>query len=212
MTFSVSDLDRYLFNEGRHFRLYEVLGGHLLDDAGARFAVWAPNAKAVSVVHDGNGWSPGLDVLEPQGSSGIWAGVVRNVGEGTRYKFALDTGDGMIDKADPFALSSEAPPRTASVLRRLDYGWGDATYVECRSERSRLDQPISIYEVHLGSFVRRPDGSLWSYRDLAERLVAHVCNLGFTHVELLPVMEHPFDGSWGYQSSGYFSPTARHGE
>ncbi|HVC24163.1 MAG TPA: 1,4-alpha-glucan branching protein GlgB [Acidimicrobiales bacterium] len=209
----VGELDRYLFNEGRHHRLYECLGGHLLDGAtgAARFAVWAPNATSVSVVHDGNGWRAGVDRLEPQASSGIWAGVVGGVDVGTRYKYALDTPRGRREKADPVAFACEAPPGTASVLTRLDYAWGDASWVARRAEIQGDRSPVSVYEVHLGSWRRRADGSSLTYEQAGTELAEYVTHMGFTHVELLPVMEHPFYGSWGYQTTGFFTPTARFG-
>jgi 1,4-alpha-glucan branching enzyme len=211
----VSSFDRHLFNEGRHHRVYQCLGGHLLDGEcegeGARFAVWAPHATAVSVVHDANGWVPGRDVLEPEGSSGIWAGIVDGVGPGTRYKYALESPEGPRLKADPCAFAAELPPATASVLTRLDHEWSDGPWMAGRAARQGPDSPLSIYEVHLGSWRRRHDGSYLSYEEIAEPLAEHVLAMGFTHVELLPVMEHPYYGSWGYQTTGYFAPTARYG-
>ena len=209
----VGDLDRYLFNEGRHHRLYDCLGAHPLGEAPGRtrFAVWAPNATAVSVVHDGNGWRPGTDRLAPQGSSGIWAGVVEGAAAGTRYKFAIDSPSGRRERADPVAFGTEEPPATASVVTRLDHEWGDGQWLAERARRQEQGAPISIYEVHLGSW-RRGEGGRWlRYEELAGPLVEHVTRLGFTHVELLPVMEHPFYGSWGYQTTSYFAPTARYG-
>ncbi|MDA8290564.1 MAG: 1,4-alpha-glucan branching protein GlgB [Actinomycetota bacterium] len=208
----VGELDRYLFNEGRHRRLYACLGAHLLDgDRSAVFAVWAPNATAVSVVHDGNGWRAGADPLEPQESSGIWAGVVDGVGPGTRYKYALDSRHGRREKADPLAFATEPPPATASVLTRLDHDWHDSSWMERRAERQGDGAPVAVYEVHLGSWRRRPDGSSLTYPEVGLALVEHVTRMGFTHVELLPVMEHPYFGSWGYQTTGFFAPTARYG-
>ncbi len=210
----IGDLDRYLFNEGRHFRLYEVLGAHPLgsdDGAGWRFAVWAPDAHAVSVVHDANGWRAGANRLEPQGDSGIWAGVLDDVGAGTRYKYAVEGRRGLQERADPFAFATEVPPRTASVLTRLPHTWTDAEHLGRRVRAQALDAPISVYEVHLGSWRRDAGGASLSYRAIAAPLVEHVSRLGFTHVEFLPVMEHPFYGSWGYQTSSFFAPTARYG-
>ncbi|MDA8038067.1 MAG: 1,4-alpha-glucan branching protein GlgB [Actinomycetota bacterium] len=209
----LSELDLYLFNEGRHFELYDHLGAHPLSDgSGASFAVWAPNAAAVSVVHDGNGWTPGADALGPQGSSGVWAGAVGGLPPGTRYKYRIEPRSGPVrDKADPFAFRSEEPPLTASVYCPLEYSWKDADWVSKRPRRQADGQAMSIYEVHLGSWRRRPDGSWLTYGELAEQLADHVSREGFSHVELLPVMEHPFYGSWGYQTTGYFAPTARYG-
>ncbi|HTX01501.1 MAG TPA: 1,4-alpha-glucan branching protein GlgB, partial [Acidimicrobiales bacterium] len=209
----IGDMDKFLLNEGRHFRLYDVLGAHPLgagSPGGTHFAVWAPNATAVSVIHDGNGWVAGHDRLEPQGSSGIWAGIVE-AGPGTCYKYAVDTKEGILEKADPFAFATELPPRTASIVADLDHSWNDAAWSAERAHRQDLAEPISIYEVHLGSFRRRPDGSFLTYEELAEALVAHAGRLGFTHVELLPVMEHPYYGSWGYQTTSFFAPSARYG-
>ncbi len=208
--------DLYLFNEGTHRRLGEKLGAHLLDapERGARFAVWAPNARAVSVVGDFNGWSPGVDELRPVASSGIWAGTVPEAAHGDVYKYALVTGSGArLLKADPCAAWCEVPPRTGSVVWDLAYDWGDEAWMAGRAARSAPDAPMSIYEVHLGSWWRSPDepGRLPGYRELAPRLIEHVAAAGFTHVELLPVMEHPFYGSWGYQVTGYFAPTSRYG-
>jgi 1,4-alpha-glucan branching enzyme len=209
----VSELDRYLFNEGRHYRLYDCLGGHLLPSSPgfAHFAIWAPAASAVSVVHDGNGWQAGVDPLEPQGSSGIWSGVVGAVGEGTRYKYAIDSPAGRREKADPLAFASEEAPATASVLTQLDFAWHDEEWMSTRSERQAGSEPISAYEVHLGSWRHGPHGALLTYEQMAGPLVDHVTRLGFTHVELLPVMEHPFYGSWGYQTTGFFAPSSRYG-
>jgi len=207
------ELDRYLLNEGRHHRLYEVLGAHRLAGAPDRwsFAIWAPNATAVSVVHDQNGWRAGRDRLEPQASSGIWAGTVEGVGEGTRYKYSLDTPAGRRERADPLAFATEVPPRTASVLTGLDHRWGDAEWMAGRRSAQGPQAPISVYELHLGSWRRHGDGSYLSYAEVAGPLVEHVTSLGFTHVELLPVMEHPFYGSWGYQTTSFFAPSSRYG-
>ena len=210
----IGEVDRYLFNEGRHFRLYDVLGAHPLgarDGGGWHFAIWAPNATAVSVIHDHNAWVPGRDPLEPQGTSGLWSGVVHGVNVGTRYKFAIETAHGTREKADPLAFATETPPRTASVLTRLDHAWHDEDFIARRPVIQSREAPISIYEVHLGSFRRHEDGRHLSYRELAGPLIDHVCALGFTHIELLPVMEHPFYGSWGYQTSSFFAPTSRYG-
>jgi 1,4-alpha-glucan branching enzyme len=206
-------LDLHLFNEGRHFRLYERLGAHLRGDgASATFAVWAPNARSVSVIHDGNGWDPSADRLEPQASSGIWAGEVGGAGPGTRYKFRLEGADGQSrEKADPFAFASECPPLSASVVADLSFSWQDGDFMSDRPALQAPERPMSIYEVHLGSWRRRTDGSFYNYREIAPMLADHVERHGFTHVELLPVMEHPYYGSWGYQTTCYFAPTARYG-
>jgi len=212
----ISDADLYLFAEGRHLRVPDMLGAHALPDGSAtRFAVWAPNAREVSVLTDGNGWTPGADRLTPRGSSGIWEGVVPGMTTGGAYKFhILSNHNGYaVDKADPLALWAETPPRTASVVWDLDYEWHDADWMATRRAHSALDAPVSIYEVHLGSWRRVPDQGdrPLGYREIAPLLVEHVHRLGFTHVELLPVTEHPFYGSWGYQTTGYFAPTSRYG-
>ena len=209
----LGDQDLFLFNEGTHRRLGERLGAHPVP-GGTYFAVWAPSARAVSVIGDFNGWDAGSHPLRPRASSGVWEGVVLGVGQGALYKFQLQGPDGSThQKCDPFGRWHEAPPRTASVVWDLGYTWGDAQWMRARGGKQALGAPISIYEVHLGSFRRVPEeGDRWlSYRELAPLLADHVVRQGYTHVELLPVMEHPFGGSWGYQVTGYFAPTARHG-
>ncbi|MGA2209874.1 MAG: 1,4-alpha-glucan branching protein GlgB [Acidimicrobiales bacterium] len=204
----------YLFNEGRQFQLYDHLGAHLLPGgAGARCAVWAPNAEAVSVRHDRNDWAAGADPLCPVGSSGVWAGDVPAMTTGTRYKFHIVPRRGSPrDKADPLAFGTEEPPLSASVLTDLSYAWGDGDWMSGRRAHGDLaGEAVSIYEVHLGSWRRHPDGRFLSYAELAEPLADHVIAHGFTHVQLLPVMEHPYYGSWGYQTTGYFAPSARWG-
>ncbi|HKK08111.1 MAG TPA: 1,4-alpha-glucan branching protein GlgB, partial [Gemmatimonadota bacterium] len=180
-----------------------------------RFAVWAPDAERVSVVGSFNGWDPGADALEPRGSSGIWEGFVEGVGPGALYKYRIVSREGgyTVEKADPFGFGHEEPPRTASVVRDLSYAWGDDAWMASRGGRIGREDPVSIYEVHAGSWRRIPEegGRSPGYREIAPRLAEHVGSLGFTHVELLPVMEHPFYGSWGYQTTGYFAPTARYG-
>ncbi len=213
----LTDDDLWQFNEGTHSRLHHLLGGHLHPDgSGATFAVWAPNAADVSVVGDFNGWQSGVDGLAPVGSSGIWQGVAPAAHEGNRYKFRIASRERgyVVDKADPFAVYAEQPPRTASILHDARHGWGDDDWMRERASRNRHDAPISIYELHLGSWRHSHEpGELRSlnYREVARPLAEHVAGLGFTHVELLPVMEHPFYGSWGYQTTGYFAPTSRFG-
>jgi 1,4-alpha-glucan branching enzyme len=204
--------DLHLFNEGRHFRLYHVLGAHPQPDGGTQCAVWAPNARVVSVVTDANDWEGGRDQLRPVESSGIWAGVVPRLGPGDRYQYRIETADGPVDKADPFAFATEVPPHTASRVCPLEFTWTDREWMGARGERQALDAPQSVYEVHLGSWCRHDDGRSLSYREIAEPLARHASELGFTHVELLPVMEHPFFGSWGYQTTGYFAPSSRYGD
>jgi 1,4-alpha-glucan branching enzyme len=214
----LSEDDIYLFNEGTHYALYDKLGAHLVESdgvAGTHFAVWAPNASAVSVVGDWNGWQPGRHRLEPHGSSGIWEGFIPGLQEGALYKYHVESryGGYRVDKADPFGVQHEAPPRTASIVRRVDHTWRDQEWMATRRDRHRLDAPMSIYEVHLGSWRRVPEegGRPLTYREIAPLLADHVAGLGFTHVELMPVMEHPFTGSWGYQVTGYFAATSRYG-
>jgi 1,4-alpha-glucan branching enzyme len=214
---AISPDDLWLFNEGTHSRLYDAMGAHLLDPAdgpGAQFAVWAPNASYVSVVGDLNGWDSHAHPLVPQGDSGIWTGVTPDAAEGQRYKFHVESGVSFyaVDKADPFAVTAEQPPRTASVLARLDYDWHDADWMAERAAHNNHGAPLSIYELHVGSWrhAEHEHRSL-NYRELAGPLADHVEAMGFTHVELLPIMEYPFYGSWGYQTTGYFAPTSRFG-
>lgn len=210
--------DLYLFNEGTHTGLAEKLGAHPLvvdGEPGAICAVWAPNASAVDVIGDFNHWQPGQHPLRPRGSSGIWEGWVPTLRVGDRYKYAVRSRDGAypVDKSDPHALTAEQSPSTGSILWELDYTWGDADWMSRRRAQNAIGAPIAIYEVHLGSWMRVPEEQHRSltYRELAPRLVDYVGRLGFTHVEFLPVMEHPFYGSWGYQTTGYFAPTSRYG-
>ncbi|MFO7740205.1 MAG: 1,4-alpha-glucan branching protein GlgB [Desulfatiglandaceae bacterium] len=210
--------DVYLFNEGSHFRLYEKLGAHPMaheGEKGTHFAVWAPNAQKVSVLGDFNGWDTESHPLRPRESSGIWEGFISGVEKGTSYKYHIASGlEGYrVDKADPFALYSEVPPRTASVVWDLNYSWGDEEWMENRQKRNALNAPMVIYEMHVGSWGRVPEkgGRSLTYRELAPGLAEYVRRMGFTHVEFLPIMEHPFYGSWGYQTSGYFTPTSRYG-
>jgi 1,4-alpha-glucan branching enzyme len=215
----ITEHDVYLFREGTHYRLYEKLGAHLATEAGAsgaRFAVWAPEAVAVSVIGDFNGWDPGRHplALRPDGS-GIWEAFVPGVEQGARYKYRVRSRHGgyEADKADPFAFYSEAPPGTASRVWSLDYEWGDAEWMARRGAAIAREAPVSIYEVHLGSWRRVPEEAHrpLAYREIAQPLAEYVQSMGFTHVELLPVMEHPFYGSWGYQVTGYYAPSARYG-
>ncbi|HYZ01928.1 MAG TPA: alpha-amylase family glycosyl hydrolase, partial [Candidatus Binatia bacterium] len=212
----LSDDDLFWFNEGTHARLYRKLGAHVLDATDGQvtaFGVWAPEAEGVSVIGDFNGWDPDVDPLRPRGSSGIWEGALPGVGTGARYKFHVTSrGDGSrVAKADPLATFAEVPPKTASIVWGLEYRWGDGEWMARRAQTDALSTPVSIYEVHLGSWKRGEANRMLGYRELAEPLADHVAELGFTHVELLPVMEHPFYGSWGYQTIGYFAPTSRYG-
>ncbi len=216
---TLSDFDLHLLGEGAHDRAYEKLGAHrmVLDGvAGTSFAVWAPNARRVSVVGDFNGWDGRRHPMRLHPGNGIWEIFIPGLREGALYKFeVLPKGGGPPTlKADPLAFAVEPPPRTASVVADLAYAWGDGEWMVGRARRNALDAPIAIYEVHLGSWRRVPeDGDRFlTYRELAHALGAYVKDLGYTHVELLPVTEHPFYGSWGYQTLGYFVPTRRYGE
>jgi 1,4-alpha-glucan branching enzyme len=209
----LTDQDIYLFREGTHSHLGSKLGCNLVPGAGAHFAVWAPNAAAVSVVGDWNGWRAGEDVLAPRADgSGIWEGAAAGVQRGQAYKYRITSrvDDFVVEKADPYAFCSELPPATASRAWTLEYEWRDSAWMNSRASRNGLDAPMSIYELHAGSW-RRKDGAFLDYRELAHALADYAQDLGFTHVELMPVTEHPFYGSWGYQTTGYFAPTARYG-
>lgn len=211
----IGDTDLHLFNEGSHLTLYERLGSHLgtVDGVdGAHFAVWAPSANGVAVVGDWNGWDGTTHPLRARGSSGIWEGFIPQVAQGNTYKFRITRSDDTTkDKFDPYAAHTETPPLTGSRVWDLDYDWGDADWMEVRGDRQAADRPIAIYEVHLGSWQRGEDDRVLTYRELAERLVEHVVAMGFTHVEFMPIMEFPFEGSWGYQTTGYFAPSSRYG-
>ena len=210
--------DQRLFKEGAHLSLHRKLGAHLVENHGAtgvRFAVWAPNAAAVSVIGEFNGWDASAHPLALGKTSGVWSGFIPGASQSALYKYHIVSrrGSSATDKADPFGFMQESPPGTASVIWDLRYQWGDHDWMNERGARFRLDTPVSIYEVHLGSWMKAPGEAQQplNYRELAGRLAEHVQQLGFTHVELLPIMEHPFYGSWGYQTTGYFAPTSRHG-
>ena len=214
----LTDDDLYLFNEGSHFHLWKKLGARpwvLEGQPGGQFAVWAPNAEAVSVIGDFNGWNRDADPLSPSGSSGVWEGFIPGVRKGARYKYHIRSryNGYRVDKADPFGVHQETPPRTGSVLWDLDHTWHDREWMESRSARNDLEAPISIYEVHVGSWMRRldEDNRPLTYREMAGSLSEYVRSTNYTHVEFLPVMEHPFYGSWGYQVTGFFAPTSRYG-
>jgi len=215
----LGETDFHLFAEGTHARLYEKLGAHAVvqdGTSGTRFAVWAPNAAAIDVIGDWNGWqADGASALAPLGQSGLWHGFLPAAVFGQRYKFRIRSriGGYVVDKADPFAFAAELAPATGSVIVDLAYQWGDAAWLAERASKQRLDRPLSIYELHLGSWIRDPAApdQMLGYRELAPKLVEHVQRLGFTHVELMPVAEHPFYGSWGYQVTSFFAPTPRYG-
>ncbi|WP_433553687.1 1,4-alpha-glucan branching protein GlgB [Micromonospora zamorensis] len=205
---TLGELDLHLIGEGRHERLWDALGARVFDE-GVAFSVWAPNAGGVRVVGDFTGWGPDDGwPMRSLGSSGVWELFVPNARVGARYKYRVLGADGQWrDKADPLAAYAEVPPATASVVHHSTYRWNDADWLARRAERQPHQEPMSVYEVHLGSW--RPG---LSYRELADQLTAYVTELGFTHVEFLPVMEHPFGGSWGYQVTGYYAPTSRFGD
>ncbi len=214
----LTDDDLFLFNEGNHFRLYFKLGAHPLTADGVDgtyFAVWAPDAEQVFVMGDFNGWNKGSHPLGSRGQSGIWEGFIPGIVQGEIYKYHVQSRyhGYRVDKTDAFGFYFEGPPRTASIVWELDYAWGDADWMAKRHSHNRLDGPLAVYEVHLGSWRRAPEEGdrFLTYREMAPLLAEHMQKLGFTHVELLPITEHPFYGSWGYQTTGYFAPTSRYG-
>jgi 1,4-alpha-glucan branching enzyme len=209
------ELDAHLMREGKHPKLYEKLGSHPVA-GGTHFAVWAPHASHVSVIGDFNGWKPGANPLAPIADTGVWQGFVSDVAKGALYKLHVRSRvrpDYEVAKADPYALRHETAPGTASIVWNTQYTWKDAAWMASRKERSSRGAPMSIYEVHLGSWMRVPeDGNRsLSYQEIAPKLVDYVTKLGFTHVELMPLTEHPFFGSWGYETTGYFAATSRYG-
>ena len=214
----ISDYDLYLFGEGNHTRIYDKLGAHTVTADGVQgvhFALWAPNADRVSVVGDFNAWDGRRDGMRSLGASGVWAAFVPEAKEGQRYKYEIHTRQGaLLLKSDPYGAAFELPPATASIICRPDYQWGDHEWMKNRASRgSWFDRPMATYEVHLGSWARVPEdgGRYLTYRELAARLIPYVKEMGYSHIELLPVMEHPFSGSWGYQVTGFYAPTSRFG-
>jgi 1,4-alpha-glucan branching enzyme len=213
--------DIYLFREGTHGRLYQGMGCHLVSKgsgeggaSGASFAVWAPNAARISVVGEFNGWESTAHPMQARADgSGVWERFVAGVEQGQNYKYRVVSAHGAsaVDKADPYAFFTEVAPSTASRVWVLDYNWKDGAWMKTRTRRNALDAPMSIYELHLGSWRRGEDNRLPTYRDIALELAGYVRDMGFTHVELMPLTEHPFYGSWGYQTTGYFAPTSRYG-
>ncbi len=216
---ALTDYDLHLWKEGHHLDAWRKMGAHLGQHRGQRgvwFAVWAPNAKGVYVMGDFNGWDRSRHPLTACGDSGVWQGFIPELAAGTLYKYYIVSrfGGYAVEKADPFGFASELRPSSASIVYDLGgYRWSDQSWMEARRERQALDAPISIYEVHLGSWRQVPeDGNRWlTYRELADQLAEYVTRMGFTHVELMPVSEHPLDSSWGYQCIGYFAPTSRYG-
>ncbi|MCX5743462.1 MAG: 1,4-alpha-glucan branching protein GlgB [Proteobacteria bacterium] len=208
------ELDAQRMRDGSHPRLHDKLGAHPTSDGGVRFTVWAPHATAVSVIGDFNAWTSGATPLAPWPTTGVWTGVVPGLARGALYKYSLRTAAGTeVLKADPFAIRHELEPNTASIVWTAAHAWTDAAWMATRAALSRADAPIAIYEVHLGSWMRVADDGNRSltYREITPKLVAHVAQLGFTHVELMPITEHPFFGSWGYGTTGYFAAAARYG-
>lgn len=214
----VTTFDRYLFNQSRHYKIYEKMGAHVKNvngKDGVFFSVWAPTATRVSLIGDFNNWDGRRDPMELLRDSGVWVLFKPGIGEGATYRYEIRTSEGnLLVKSDPYAFYSEFRPKTASIVYTLeDYQWNDGEWLDKRYSYDTLDRAISIYECHLGSWRRKEDedpGYL-TYRELAQELVPYVKEMGFTHIQLLPIEEHPFDGSWGYQVTGYFSPTSRHG-
>jgi 1,4-alpha-glucan branching enzyme len=214
----LTDFDVHLFNEGSHTRIYGKMGSHPIINNGVEgtyFAVWAPNARQVSVVGTFNNWDKARHPLRSRGQSGIWEGFIPGIGKGSIYKYYVvsNYGDYKAEKADPIAFYSETPPANASVIWNIEYSWKDQDWMEKRRRRDPLKDPISIYEVHPGSWRRVPEENNrpLTYKEMATQLAEYVKQMGFTHVEFLPVMEHPFYGSWGYETTGYFAPTSRYG-
>jgi 1,4-alpha-glucan branching enzyme len=208
----LTDTDIHLFNEGTHNRLWQKLGAHIVP-GGVIFGVWAPNAARVSVIGEFNNWNYDANPLQARGGSGIWEGFIPDVGKGTKYKFHIVSrhNDFRVDKADPFGVHHEPAPNTASIVWDLDYEWNDAEWMSTRKQRNAFNAPMSIYEVHLGSWRRGEDNRILGYRELAPLMADYVKKMNYTHIELMPVMEHPFYGSWGYQCTGFFAPTSRYG-
>jgi 1,4-alpha-glucan branching enzyme len=214
----ISEFDRHLFNEGSHQEIYEKLGAHLTEIDGIKgvhFAVWAPNAKAASVFGDFNGWDSRRHQMRVLGSSGIWEIFIPGLSEGDVYKFAIkDQNNTILEKADPYAHFAELRPKTGSIVWNINkYKWKDKKWMKKRAESQNLAKPMSIYEVHLGSWMRvlEENNRFLTYQELATKLSEYVIQMGYTHIQLMPVSEHPFDGSWGYQITGYFAPSSRFG-
>lgn len=215
MSCQITDFDTHLLREGHHYRLYRKLGAHIVVQdglKGVKFALWAPNARKVSVIGDFNGWKRGVNVLQSRGDgSGIWEGFIPRLGHGTLYKYAIQSPQGwQLEKADPVGFHSEVPPKSASIVWDTGYSWQDGAWMAKRARYNSLDRPMSVYEVHLGSWMRSSDngGRALTYVELADKLVDYVRKMGYTHVELMPVMAHPFQGSWGYQTVGHFAPAS----
>lgn len=213
-----SEFDIFLFKSGKHFKLYDKLGAHVMEHegvVGTYFAVWAPNASAISVIGNFNGWNREAHALYHRwDESGIWEGWIPNIGRGEVYKYFINANNGQhLEKADPFAMWCEVAPKTASVVWDTWYEWDDAAWMETRKEANKLNAPISVYEMHLGSWRRDPSDPerYLTYHEIADSLVPYLLEMGFTHVQFMPIMEHPYPPSWGYQITGYFSVASRMG-
>ncbi|MGD9964520.1 MAG: alpha-amylase family glycosyl hydrolase, partial [Candidatus Izemoplasmatales bacterium] len=214
----MNELDLYLFNEGKLKEAYKLFGSHLVKDEknnikGVDFRVYAPHAKIVSIVGDFNSWDSRTHVMEKEDAFGVYHLFIPNLGEWTRYKYCIVTSYGeTIFKADPYAFFSDDRPETASKVYDIDgYTWQDKKYLENRKKRNHFEEKLSVYEVHLGSWMTKPDGSFHKYNELVDYLIPYVKDHGFSHIELMPVVEHPLDESWGYQGTGYYSATSRFG-
>ncbi|MFW5645371.1 MAG: alpha-amylase family glycosyl hydrolase, partial [Bacteroidota bacterium] len=215
----ITDYDIYLFREGKHFSLYKKLGAHIMEQdksMGTFFAVWAPNAEEVSVIGNFNHWSKGFHPLKArEDGSGIWQGFIPAIGKGEAYKYHIKSKfeNYEVEKADPVAFYSEKPPKTASVIWEYSHNWKDEQWMKNRKKHNSLNRPMSVYEVHLESWRRSPEEGMrtLTYKELAEQLASYVKYMGYTHVELMPVTEYPFSGSWGYQVTGFYAPTSRFG-
>lgn len=213
---NISEELMFLFNTGKNYQSYNILGAHKVcneNALGYSFAVWAPNAKSVSVVCDSNGWNRETNPMTLYPRNGIWFTFIQGIGAGEKYKFSIETSEGeIILKSDPFAFESEIRPDTASVTADTDYEWGDGRWCKKKEKETPYDKPMSIYEVHFGSWKRDNQGKMLSYLQMAEELIPYVKEMGYTHIELMPICEYPFDGSWGYQVTGYYSANSRYGK
>ena len=210
----LSDELLYLYNTGKLYHAYRSFGAHLVDD-GVQFTVWAPGVKSVMVTGDFNGWNPGeADTLEQIGNTGVYTGFIQNASEGDKYKFEIVPESGKhIFKADPFAFGAELRPGTTSIVTDISYEWNDSEWIAEREKKNTFKSPMNIYEAHLGAWIREPGSEeFYNYREVADKLIPYVKDMGYTHLELMPVMEHPLDASWGYQVTGYYAPTSRYGK
>lgn len=216
----IDNFQLYLFNEGTNFQSYKLFGSHIIEAqqngetvTGCRFAVWAPNAKSVSLVGDFNDWNPKDRYLYKLGTTGVWYGFYTDISEGCIYKYAVEDSNGKtVLKTDPFSFWCELRPNTASVVKNIDYKWNDEKWMKNRAEHSTHDKPVLIYELHMSSWRTHEDGSFYSYKEMAKELIPYLKDMSYTHLELMPLTEYPFDGSWGYQVTGYFAATSRHGK